>query len=86
MDRRLMEMERKFHAGVISRREFVRRAAVIGGGSAAALCFLGRVLPGGAAWASPGITLDPGITLHPSIDPKVATGKSLKRREAGELS
>ena len=59
MDRRLMVRERKFRAGVISRREFCWRAAVIAGGSAAAFELLGRLAPGRVARADfSGITLD----------------------------
>ncbi|MGH7794281.1 MAG: hypothetical protein ACREQ2_05205 [Candidatus Binatia bacterium] len=56
-----MSWKRPFCAGLISRRDFFRRAALIVGGTAAAFELLGRVSPRRAAWASPGITLDPTV-------------------------
>lgn len=59
MDRRLMGKEKKFRAGVVSRREFCWRTAVIAGGSAVAFELLGRLAPGRVARADfSGITLD----------------------------
>ena len=61
MDRTLKELEREFRAGVVSRRDFFRRAALIVAGGAAAFELLGRLSPHRLAWASPGITLDPTV-------------------------
>lgn len=61
MDRTLKELERAFCAGLISRRDFFRRTALIVGGTAAAFELLGRLSPRRLAWASPGITLDPTV-------------------------
>ena len=61
MDRTLKELEREFRAGVVSRKDFFRRAALIVAGGAAAFELLGRLSPRRLAWASPGITLDPTV-------------------------
>ena len=63
MDHTLRELEKAFCAGLVSRRDFFRRAAFLLAGTTAAFELLGRLSPRRLAWASPGcISLDLSIT------------------------
>jgi hypothetical protein len=58
MDRNLRELEKAFSAGLVSRRDFFRRAAFLLASTTAAFELLGRLSPRRLAWASSCITLD----------------------------
>ncbi len=62
MDRTLRELERAYCAGLVSRREFFRRAAFLLASTTAAFELLGRLSPRREAWASLPITLDLSTT------------------------
>jgi hypothetical protein len=62
MDRTLKELGKAFRAGLVSRRDFFRRAALLLASTTAAFKLLGRLSPRGLAWASLPITLDLSTT------------------------
>lgn len=63
MDTTLRELEKAFSAGLVSRRDFFRRAAFLLASTTAAFELLGRLSPRREAWASPGcISLDLSTT------------------------
>ena len=62
MDTTLRELEKAFCAGLVSRRDFFRRAAFLLASTTAAFELLGRLSPRRLAWASSCITLDLSTT------------------------